>query len=66
MHGNVREWCLDWWDDSESWSSDPVTDPVGATAGNYRIFRGGSYYGSACNCRSAVRFNGGFRVVLVP
>ncbi|MBO7448129.1 formylglycine-generating enzyme family protein, partial [bacterium] len=75
MHGNVLEWCLDWWDDSESWSSDPVTDPVGATAGNYRILRGGSYYGSACNCRSAVRFNGipsrvnsryGFRVVLVP
>ena len=75
MHGNVLEWCLDWWDDSESWSSDPVTDPAGATTGTYRILRGGSYYGSACNCRSAVRFNGipsrvnsryGFRVVLSP
>ena len=75
MHGNVNEWCLDWWDDSENWSSDPVTDPVGSTEGTYRLRRGGSYGDYAYACRSAFRSCGdpsysssysGFRVVLVP
>jgi len=75
MHGNVSEWCLDWWDDSESGSSDPVTDPVGPAEGYLRLLRGGSLADSAGECRSAYRFDYGkpyydysrygFRVVLV-
>ncbi|MBO7543367.1 formylglycine-generating enzyme family protein [bacterium] len=76
MHGNVSEWCLDWWDDGESGSSDPVTDPVGPAEGYLRLLRGGSLADSAGECRSAYRFDYGkpyydysrygFRVVLVP
>ena len=76
MHGNVSEWCLDWWDDGESGSSDPVTDPVGPAEGYLRLLRGGSFCDSAGECRSAYRFDYGkpyydysrygFRVVLVP
>ena len=75
MHGNVSEWCLDWWDDGESGSSDPVTDPVGPAEGYLRLLRGGSLADSAGECRSAYRFDYGkpyydysrygFRVVLV-
>ena len=75
MHGNVSEWCLDWWDDGESGSSDPVTDPVGPAEGYLRLLRGGSFCDSAGECRSAYRFDYGkpyydynrysFRVVLV-
>ncbi|MBR0068601.1 MAG: formylglycine-generating enzyme family protein [Kiritimatiellae bacterium] len=38
MHGNVAEWCLDWWTDNLSVSS--VTDPVGRATGTYRLGRG--------------------------
>ncbi len=57
MHGNLAEWCLDWW---SRMSADPVRDPVGAMSGNYRVVRGGCYYGysrsgDAVTCRSAYR-----------
>ena len=58
MHGNVAEWCLDWWTDNLSVSS--VTDPVGRATGTYRLVRGGCWYGNsyagyAAACRSAYR-----------
>ena len=53
MHGNVREWCLDWYTSSLS----AATDPVGASSGSYRVFRDGSWHGYAFNCRSAYRYN---------
>ena len=74
MHGNVREWCSDWYGDYND-SSD--TDPTGPAAGISRVLRGGDwgYDPKDCDCRSAFRFKGypsdaaylvGFRVVVVP
>ncbi|MBF0398698.1 MAG: formylglycine-generating enzyme family protein, partial [Desulfobacterales bacterium] len=52
MHGNVWEWCEDWYDDYPSGS---VTDPVGADNGSNRVLRGGCCYDLAWLCRSALR-----------
>jgi formylglycine-generating enzyme required for sulfatase activity len=72
MHGNVCEWCRDWYG---SYTTGSVTDPQGPTSGSIRVLRGGSwqYYGRYC--RSAYRDSSdpsnrfgfvGFRVVLAP
>jgi formylglycine-generating enzyme required for sulfatase activity len=69
MHGNVLEWCSDWYGE---YPSGPITTPAGPASG--RVIRGGSWYRSARDCRSASR-DGltpgsrnsylGFRVALV-
>ncbi|MCY2987641.1 MAG: formylglycine-generating enzyme family protein [Planctomycetota bacterium] len=73
MHGNVWEWCADWFD-GKSYGASPMDDPTGPTTGSERIRRGGSYSLPAAHCRSALRFWGlpgsrdmflGFRVALV-
>jgi len=52
MHGNVGEWCHDWFGDYPTGS---VTDPTGPSIGSYRVSRGGSWNCNARYCRSANR-----------
>ena len=51
MHGNVLEWCGDWYGD---YPVDAVVDPTGTDGrGSARVLRGGCWIASAGVCRSA-------------
>ncbi len=72
MHGNVSEWCQDWFAD---YRPGPSKDPVGPKSGTEKSHRGGSWESLTQNCTVASRFHlapkassqmVGFRVVLRP
>ena len=55
MHGNVGEWCLDWFRQDVQNIANPSVDPVGADTGSTRVIRNGCYNYGAKNQRSAAR-----------
>ena len=53
MHGNVLEWCLDWYGE---YPKDLIKDPKGSNNGEHRVLRGGSWFDNASYCRAGRRY----------
>jgi hypothetical protein len=54
MHGNVAEWCNDYYGE-DYYAAGPSEDPQGPAEGEERVLRGGAWNASAESCRSAYR-----------
>ena len=78
MHGSVREWCGDVYDEKRyektRYETTSSSDPIGPAGGSQRVNRGGYWNSIASTCRSAFRYsyppstrydNQGFRIVRV-
>jgi formylglycine-generating enzyme required for sulfatase activity len=74
MHGNVGEWCWDWYD-KDYYATAPEAGPEGPKEGTHRVLRGGSWLIADTSCRSASRafhppgesaYYTGFRVARTP
>jgi sulfatase modifying factor 1 len=71
MHGNVYEWCHDYYGE-DYYKQSSEKDPTGPTSGSSRVLRGGSWNYISRNTRSAFRgrnvadyrsYYSGFRLV---
>jgi formylglycine-generating enzyme required for sulfatase activity len=54
MHGNVWEWCQDWWA-VDYYGASPLDDPPGASGGSARVLRGGGWHDDALIGRASHR-----------
>ncbi|MDR2913226.1 MAG: SUMF1/EgtB/PvdO family nonheme iron enzyme [Tannerella sp.] len=55
MHGNVFEWCSDWYD-TDYYKNSPEHNPQGPSKGTLRVLRGGSWLSYGSGSRSAFRY----------
>ena len=74
IHGNVAEWCQDWFE-GKYYAESPSEDPQGPESGAFRVYRGGAWSHDARDCRAACRDGDtpgsryrdlGFRVLAEP
>ena len=54
LHGNVNEWCSDWWA-ADTYKDSPAVDPVGPASGEQHVTRGGAFPMPPLRSRSADR-----------